>query len=178
MFAWILRGLVVNEFDSGRYDELLNVTSSEGQITTITEGEATIIRFGFIDSDNEAYTFEWAGWGILFTLLWTIIAVWGSTYFLTSIRFSTGGSLITDKGDDEVDDIDEADMVAIPFKRVDLTFKDVHYTVKASTSDEKLELLKGIYGVVEAGRMTALMGSSGAGMSGLFRVLWDLIPSC
>jgi hypothetical protein len=164
MFAWILRGLVVNEFDSGKYDEL--ITSPGGQITTITEGEATIIRFGFTDSDDEAYTFEWAGWGILYTLSWAILAVCASTYFLSSIRFATGGSLVTEKGDDEVEEIDEADMVAIPFKRVDLTFKDIHYTVKASTSDEKLEILKGVYGVVEAGRMTALMGSSGAGRLG------------
>jgi ABC-type multidrug transport system fused ATPase/permease subunit len=161
MFAWILRGLVVNEFDSGKYDASV-ITSPDGQ-TSITQGEAILIQFGFTDSDNEAYTSEWAGWGILFTLSWAILAICGSTYFLSSIRFATGGSLVTEKGDDEVEEIDEADLVAIPFKRVDLTFKDIHYTVKASTSDEKLEILKGINGVVEAGRMTALMGSSGAG---------------
>ena len=178
MFAWILRGLVVNEFDSGKYDEFVNITSSDNQTTTrtVTEGEATIIRFGFTNSDGEAYTFEWAGWGILFTLTWAILAIYGSTYFLSTIRFATGGSLVTEKGDGDAEEIDEADMVAIPFKRVDLTFKDVHYTVKASTSDEKLELLKGIFGVVEAGRMTALMGSSGAGKSGFSRVMWDLLP--
>jgi ABC-type multidrug transport system fused ATPase/permease subunit len=175
MFAWLLRGLVVNEFDSGKYNELVNITLSNNQIKTVTEGEAIIMRFGFTDSDDEAYTFEWAGWGILFTLSWAILAIYGSTYFLSTIRFAIGGSLVTEKGDDEVEEIDEGDMVTIPFKRVDLTFKDIHYTVKASTSDEKLELLKGIYGVVEAGRMTALMGSSGAGRSGLFRVLWVLL---
>jgi ABC-type multidrug transport system fused ATPase/permease subunit len=178
MFAWILRGFVVNEFDSGKYNELVNITSFDNQTTTVTEGEAIIIRFGFTNSNDEAYTFEWAGWGILFTLLWTIIAVLGSTYFLSSIRFSTGGSLVTDKGDEDAEEIGEADMVAIPFKRVDLTFKDIHYTVKASTSDEKLELLKGIDGVVEAGRMTALMGSSGAGRFRLLHLLWDVLPSC
>lgn len=49
----------------------------------------------------------------------------------------------------------------IPFQKVNLTFKHMHYTVTASTSNEKLELLKGIDGFVEAGKMTALMGSSG-----------------
>jgi hypothetical protein len=164
MFAWVLRGLVVNEFDSGKYDELVNITSSDGQVITVTQGEATIIRFGFTDSDDQAYTFEWAGWGILFGLSWCLVALLASTRLLTSIRFVTGGSLVTDKGDDEVEEIDEADIVKIPFKRVDLTFKDIHYTVIASTSDEKLELLKGVDGIIEAGRMTALMGSSGAGM--------------
>jgi hypothetical protein len=61
-----------------------NITSPDGQITTITR-VATIIRFGFTTRDNEAYTFE-VGWmGYSFTLLWTIIAVLGSTYFLSSI---------------------------------------------------------------------------------------------
>jgi ABC-type multidrug transport system ATPase subunit len=44
-----------------------------------------------------------------------------------------------------------------------MTFEDIRYSVKASTSDETLDLLKGIDGFVEAGKMTALMGSSGAG---------------
>jgi hypothetical protein len=176
MFAWLLRGLMVNEFDSGKYEDLVNMTSSDGQTTTITSGENTLIRYGFSDSDDEAYPIEWAGWGILFTLLWAIISILASTYFLSTIRFTTGGTLVTDKGDDDVEEIDETDMVAIPFKKVDLTFKDIHYTVKASTSDEKLELLRGIDGVVEAGRMSALMGSSGAGRLGLFHVMQDLLP--
>jgi ABC-type multidrug transport system fused ATPase/permease subunit len=163
MLAWILRGLIVNEFDSGKYDELVNFTSSDGQTSTITQGEAIIITFGFTNSDDEPFTFEWVGWGILFTLSWAILGICGSTYFLSTVRFATGGSLVTEKGDDEVEEVDEADMVAIPFKGVNLTFKDIHYTVTASTSDEKLEILKGINGVVEAGKMCALMGSSGAG---------------
>lgn len=42
-----------------------------------------------------------------------------------------------------------------------MTFKDIHYTVKASTSKDKLELLKGVSGYFASGKMTALMGSSG-----------------
>jgi ABC-type transport system involved in cytochrome bd biosynthesis fused ATPase/permease subunit len=152
------------------------VNSPDGQNTTISEGEAILIRFGFTDNDDEPFTSEWAIWGILFAFLWAILAIFASTYFLSTIRFATGGSLAADKGDDEIEEIDEADMVAIPFKRVDLTFKDIHYTVKASTSDEKIEILKGINGVVEAGRMTALMGSSGAGTLGLFHMVRRLLP--
>jgi hypothetical protein len=88
MFAWILRGLVVNEFDSGKR---WSASPRENLTTTVTEGEATIIRFGFTNSDGDAYTFEWAGWGILFTLSWAILAICGSTYFLSTIRFATGG---------------------------------------------------------------------------------------
>lgn len=69
--------------------------------------------------------------------------------------------------DDEDNDVDVSDVV-LPFQKVNLTFKDMHYTVTASTSNEKLELLKGIDGFIEAGKMTALMGSSGAAELGLF----------
>jgi ABC-type multidrug transport system ATPase subunit len=64
-------------------------------------------------------------------------------------------------GTDIPDVPEEADVadVEIPFQKVNLTFKDIHYHVKASTSDEQLELLKGIDGSIEAGKMTALMGS-------------------
>jgi ABC-type lipoprotein export system ATPase subunit len=171
MFAWVLRGLVVNEFDSGKYDTEVTVSNSEGGVSTITQGETIIVQFGFVDRDDQPYTSEWAGWAILFTLGVGILATFISTYFLSSIRFVTGGSLVIDQGDDELEEIDEADLVEIPFKRVDLTFKDIHYIVKASTSDEKLELLKEIDGIIEAGRMTALMGSSGAGKTTLMDVL-------
>jgi hypothetical protein len=62
----------------------------------------------------------------------------------------------------DVPDIPEdykVEEIELPFQRANLTFKDVRYTVKASTSDEILELLKGVDGFVEAGKMTALMGS-------------------
>jgi hypothetical protein len=71
--------------------------------------------------------------------------------------------------DDEDNDVDVSDVV-LPFQKVNLTFKDMHYTVTASTSNEKLELLKGIDGFIEAGKMTALMGSSGAAELGLSHV--------
>jgi len=113
--------------------------------------------------NDEPFDFVWAFWGLLFTVVWAILAIGATNYFLTYIRFTTGKSLVTDQGEDVEEEIDEADRVQIPFKKVNLTFKDVHYTVKASTSKETLELLKGVDGVVEATKMTALMGSSGAG---------------
>ena len=151
-FSWTFRGLVVNEFDSGRYDDL----TPSGDMT---KGEAILTRFGFVDGGGDPYTFEWAGWAVLYSLACAIVATFMSVFFLSTTRFATGQSLVTDAGSDELKNADEAeDVVEIPFKKVDLTFKDIHYTVKASTSDEKLELLKGVDGVVKAGKMTALMG--------------------
>jgi hypothetical protein len=147
--------LIVNEFDSGRYNQL--VTIGEGEV--VTQGEAILIQFGFVDGNDEPYSFVWAAWGILFALGSAIAACIVSVVFLSRIRFATGQSLLTDAGSDEEPEAEESyAQVEIPFKRVDLTFKDIHYTVTASTSDEKLELLKGVDGVVQAGKLTALMG--------------------
>jgi hypothetical protein len=148
---------MVNQFDSGQFTELVNISTPEGN-QVITQGEAILIQFGFTDKNDEPYTFEWAVWGLLFTLSWAVLGVAGSVYALSAVRFSTGKSLVTERGDDEIEVLADEDKIEIPFKRVDLTFRDVHYTVTASTTSEKLELLKGIDGFVKSGKMTALMG--------------------
>lgn len=86
-----------------------------------------------------------------------MLAVFGASLCLRKIRYATGQSLVTDQGDDDVVEIPPEEMVEMPFKRVDLTFRDIHYTVQSSITNEKLELLKGVDGVVESGKMTALM---------------------
>ena len=95
-----------------------------------------------------------------------IVSIIGSVWCLTHVRFATGGSLGGNEGDTS-DNADEKRSTSQPAslesKGATLTFKDVCYTVKASTSKDKLQLLKGISGYFAAGKMTALMGSSGAG---------------
>jgi ABC-type transport system involved in Fe-S cluster assembly fused permease/ATPase subunit len=103
-------------------------------------------------------------YGLAFSLGISFISIGVSVFFLSKLRFETGKSLGSRDNDDVDDDID-VEQVEIPFQRVNLTFQDVHYTVKSSISDEHIELLKGIDGFVQAGKMTALMGSSGAGVS-------------
>lgn len=148
---------MVNEFDSGKYDII-----PPGSTQTV--GEQILTQFGFTDSDDVPYTSEWKWWAILYMIASAVLAILVSSCFLAKVRYATGQSLVTDAGDDEVEELPEKDAVSIPFKRVDLAFKDMHYTVQSSISDEKIELLKGIDGVIEAGKMTALMGSSGAGV--------------
>jgi hypothetical protein len=150
--AWALRGLAVNEFASGKYDEPSGVGDS-------TVGELTLDRFGFSDGNGEPFTFEWAWWSILFSILCRILSVSASAFFLLKIRFATGGSLSNSIDDDDEDD-NVIEPIELPFQRVDLTFKDIRYTVKASVGDDKLELLKGIDGIVAAGKMTALVSES------------------
>jgi hypothetical protein len=81
------------------------------------------------------------------------------------VRFTTGGSL----GGSEADVSDLVSVSnsvvasqltgALEAKGATLTFENVNYFVKASTTNEKLHLLKGINGYFSAGKMTALMGS-------------------
>lgn len=167
-FAWALRGLAVNEFASGKYD-------APSGVPGVTVGEDILKRFGFSDLDGNAYSSAWAGWSICFSLLWCVVSLVLSTYFLLNVRFATGkalGNVSEDESDDnDDDDADDSQEVAIPFQKVDLTFQDIRYTVQSSVGDERLELLKGIDGLVEAGKMTALMGSSGAGKTTLMDVL-------
>lgn len=147
-------------------------TTSGGEITA---GQAILEQFGFVDNrgKGEPYTFEWAIWGILFSICCSFVACVISVLTLTHVRFASGKSLASgmiesDEDEDEYDENNGTDSeITIPFQRVTLTFKDIRYVVKASTTDEKLELLKGVDGVIEAGKMTALMGSSGAGKTTL-----------
>ena len=82
-------------------------------------------------------------------------------YFLNTVRFATGGSLGGSEGGSEGEEEEEvvsaekisasAAGVGLEAKGATLTFRDVNYIVKASTSDDKLHLLKGINGYFAKG---------------------------
>ena len=152
IFAWAYRGLLVNEYQSGKYDEPSDV---EG----FTVGELTLAQVGMVDRNGDPFTFEWAGYSLAFSLLICLVAMMGASIFLNCVRFATGKSLANDSIEEKEDANDEIKKVeaALPFQKVNLTFRDIHYTVDSSIGNEKLELLKGIDGVVEAGKMTALV---------------------
>eukprot|EP00536_Pseudo-nitzschia_multiseries_P009814 jgi/Psemu1/242415/estExt_Genewise1.C_2850020 len=172
ILAWAFRGLIVNEYDSGKYDQITSVTYLGKNLTI---GEVIIKNSGFGDNKGEPYTFDWAGYSILFSVVVCILAVIGTSVALVKVRFPTGKSLSNDTRTlEETDDKDKEVKVVeavFPFQRANLTFKDIRYTIVSSIGNEKIELLKGIDGLVEAGKMTALMGSSGAGKTTLMDVL-------
>ena len=169
-FAWSLRGIVVNEFQSGKYGSLIPGTD-------ITQGEQILTQFGFTDGNGEPFTWIWAVWGLLFTVGWAILSMMTTVLCLKKIRFTTGASLVTDKGSDEQEAFDQTTAVAIPFTKVDLTFTNIHYTVVSSITNEQLHLLNGIDGFIEAGKMTALMGSSGTELCSLRRERFSIYSS-
>ncbi len=118
-------------------------------------------QLGFVDSNGQAFGFEWAWYSLLFSLLICFLSLPLASYFLVKVRFATGKSLANDSIEEEEDKNQEMKKVEtkLPFQKVNLTFKDIHYTVTSSIGNEKIELLKGIDGVVEAGKMTALVSS-------------------
>eukprot|EP00547_Thalassionema_nitzschioides_P003473 CAMPEP_0194202806 /NCGR_PEP_ID=MMETSP0156-20130528/2735_1 /TAXON_ID=33649 /ORGANISM="Thalassionema nitzschioides, Strain L26-B" /LENGTH=1424 /DNA_ID=CAMNT_0038928407 /DNA_START=109 /DNA_END=4383 /DNA_ORIENTATION=+ len=166
VFAWAYRGLMVNEYASGKYSEPYG---NEGD----TKGEVILKQMGFVDHNGEAYTYEWAWYSLLFSILISIVSVIISSVLYNNVRFATGKSLSNDAVEEKEDENTTTERVEaeIPFQKVDLTFRDIHYTVTSSITKEKIELLKGVDGIIEAGKMTALMGSSGAGKTTLMDVL-------
>ena len=160
IYAWIIRAVVINEYQSGHYDTVVDDMGT-------TQGEATLMRFGFIFK-GEAFEYVWVWYTVLFCVGLSLVSVAISVWCLNHVRFATGGSLggVEDDGDDDKEKTsvtESTQLVGLEQKGATLTFKDVSYTVTASTSNDKLQLLKGISGYFAKGKMTALMGSSGAG---------------
>jgi hypothetical protein len=154
IFAWGFRALVVNEYASGKYD-------FPSQVEGYTEGELVLKQLGFMDANGDPFTFEWTWYSLLFSLLISVVSIIVASICLYHIRFATGKSLANasiEKKEDVNDEIKSVE-AALPFQNVDLTFNDIHYTVISSIGNEKIELLQGIDGVVEAGKMTALVST-------------------
>ena len=125
----------------------------------MTVGQLVLKNGGFVDRNGDPYTFEWAGFSVLFSLLICIVSVILTSVALVNVRFASGKSLANNSIEETEDKNKEISVVetALPFQKANLTFKDMHYTVISSIGKEKIELLKGIDGVVEAGKMTALV---------------------
>ncbi|KAL4512209.1 hypothetical protein ABPG72_005211 [Tetrahymena utriculariae] len=60
-------------------------------------------------------------------------------------------------------------------KKVDITFKDIKYTVKTSKGPK--QLLKGVSGICKSGKINAILGSSGAGKTTLLNVLCQRVAN-
>ena len=153
----------MNEYDSGKYDVPSNHYDSVGG-ENMTIGELILRNTGFVDNDGDPYKFEWAGYSVLFSLLICFISIILASIASVKVRFETGKSLVSSRSDEEErQDKDKESSVVetvLPFQKVNMTFKDIHYTVNSSIGKEKIELLKGIDGVIEAGKMTALVSYS------------------
>ena len=151
-FAWAFRGLLVNEFDSGKYDD-------QSQVPGLTEGQLVLTQMGYVGKDNNPYTISWSGYSVAFSLVVSALSIVVASILLKKVRFATGKSLANESIERKEDENEEILKVEteLPFQKVNLAFRDIHYTVTSSIGKEKIELLKGIDGVVEAGKLTALV---------------------
>lgn len=144
--SWALQGLVVNEFTSAKYDGL-----SAG-------GEQFLQIRGFKTER------QWIWYTFAYMIPFTFIAGLVLGIVLRRVRIEPEVSHLKNKNKIRIGELeDEDDDFNLPFTPVDLTFHGMSYEVKASTGDETLKLLNEVSGVFAAGRMVALMGSSGAG---------------
>lgn len=153
--AWGYRALIVNEFTSSDYDEI-NPTFGK------TEGEVALDSGGMIYK-GEAFGREWVGYAFAYMVPYAFLCTALQAAFLRFFRVEAKASPSPpgEETGESDDDIDDANMVDIPFKPVTLTFTDICYDVKASKGKETIRLLNNANGIFESGRMCALMGSSG-----------------
>jgi hypothetical protein len=128
--------------------------------------DAILIANGFVKSDGSVLDAAYIGWGVLYMTIYWIVCCICTALGLTYATDSNGAGAvlekIVDSGDVQETNQDQS-IIVIPFKPLTLSFQNLCYEVTASTSKEKLMLLKNVNGIFHPGRMCALMGSSGAG---------------
>lgn len=150
--AWALQGLASNEFTSGKYDDL------------VFDGRAFLWSRGFQAGR------EWVGYSFAYMIPFTLICSVILGIVLKYVRIEPEQALGKKKKSVAIGSIAEkadAGDFNLPFTPVDLTFENMVYEVKASTGDETLKLLNEVSGAFVAGRMCALMGSSGVSVAAL-----------
>mmetsp|Transcript_30603 Transcript_30603/g.46305 ORF Transcript_30603/g.46305 Transcript_30603/m.46305 type:complete len:1119 (-) Transcript_30603:2392-5748(-) len=164
-FGWAMQALVANEFQIGtKYDGI--------SVFGVTGGAFFVNQKGFIPGG------ERVGFSFAFLVPFTVIFVFILTIVLKKVRYE--GTKINTVKDQDIDEkekkksedvVSQSIVTQLPFTRVDLTFKNITYDVVASTTGETLKLLKNVNGFMKAGRMCALVGSSGAGKTTLMDVI-------
>lgn len=78
LYAWVIRAVVINEFQSGSYDAIV---SQDG--TTL--GEAILERFGFVIK-GEAFEYVWVWYTVLFCVGLCLLSMAGSVWALNHVR--------------------------------------------------------------------------------------------
>lgn len=149
--AWALQGLATNEFTSGKYDNLP------------FDGSNFLWSRGFQTGR------EWIGYTFAYMVPFTLIFVIILGIVLKYVRIEPEQEQVKKKKTVAIGSIaakeEDHDDFNLPFTPVDLTFENLVYEVKASTGDGTLRLLNEVSGAFVAGRLCALMGSSGVSSS-------------
>ena len=155
--AWAYRALMVNEYRSAEY--------------TKEQGDEVLTIVGFLDANGEPFEKEWVWYAFLYLGLHTILCMILSALGLKYVRPAPELNNSEVMEGDVVADEEDNQSMHISFKPVGLSFENICYDVKASTTKEDLRLLDNVNGAFKAGRMCALMGTSGAGKTTLMDVI-------
>lgn len=149
--SWALQGLASNEFTSAKYADL----TFDGQ--------------NFLWSRGFQTGREWIGYSFAYMVPFTLIFAIVLGIVLKYVRIEPEQVTVKKKKAVAIGKVaakkEEGDDFNLPFTPVDLTFENLCYEVKASTGDGKLKLLNEVSGAFVAGRLCALMGSSGVSSS-------------
>lgn len=119
---------------------------------------------GFVGVDDLPFGEEWVGFGCLYMVGYYLICCVLTALGLGYLR-NTGGIVPPEKKPpvpEAASEDESPETIEIAFKPLTLSFHDLCYEVTASTSKQKLRLLKNVNGLFRPGRLCALMGSSGA----------------
>jgi len=158
--AYAMRSLTLNEYTSSKY--------------TPEQSESVINAYEYGDQTGIGYL--WAG-PILFVfyfLLFHILAI----VALQFIRYDAVKPKVIPPSSDEIDekkasiDIESGQSRKhTDFEPVTISFRDINYTVFPRNMKAGKQLLHQVSGIFRPGRLTALMGSSGAGKTTLMDVI-------
>jgi ABC-type multidrug transport system fused ATPase/permease subunit len=166
--SWAYRSLLLNEYTSpdAVYDQIVETQ----KFGPLRYGEVIMAAKGFIAPNGYPYGKEWIAYSFAYLVPFLIICVYLTGLGLKTVRMEEHAEEPVQENKNNGDDAtqtEEVEDIDLPFMPVDLTFKDISYEVTASTGKNKLKLLNNASGKFGAGRMCALMGTSGAGKTTL-----------
>ena len=147
--AWAQQGMASNQFLSSKFSGYL---CDVGDLS-FTLGQAALVNRGWQDEQG------WIGYSFAFLVPYTLVFGIITWQALKYIRVEQDRPTIDGKVSIGV--TKKTEEFIIPFTPADVSFDNLVYEVTASTSKDKLRLLNEVSGVFRAGRMCALMGSSG-----------------
>jgi len=152
--SWVYKCFLTIEFTSNKYNDTASCFNPSQFLTDR----------GFSSNRNMI------GWSFLAISLYSIVATVALVLVSRYLRFQeTSNKKILEEEDNN--EGQRTEIGDVPFTKINLTFENMCYDVKASTDDETLRLLDNVSGAMMAGRMCALMGSSGAGKTTLMDVI-------
>ena len=151
--AWAQQGMASNQFLSSKFSGYL---CDVGDLS-FTLGQAALVNRGWHEEQG------WLGYSFAFLVPYTLVFGIITWQALKYIRVEQDRPTVDGKV--SIGQTKKTEEFSIPFTPADVSFDNLVYEVTASTSKDKLRLLNEVSGVFRAGRMCALMGSSGGMIS-------------